>query len=274
MELEDTCEDIIGKAARGLHLDDDQLIARAGISLAQLQAARRGRDLPAVRALAIALGLNPSALADISSGSWQPAHQPLMPGLQPFVSSWGKMLVNAYLVWDPHGHEAALFDTGADAEAPMKFARDHHLKLQQVFITHTHADHVFDLERVVERTGATAHVCELEPLHIAQSFEPGAGFHIGTLRVHTALTDGHSHGGITYRIEGLARPVAICGDAVFAGSMGGPNTSYPRALESARAEILRLDDATLLCPGHGPMTTVGEERRHNPFLAEPPRPKK
>ena len=77
----------------------------------------------------------------------------------------------------------------------------------------------------------------------------------------------HSKGAITYVISGLAMPVAIVGDAVFAGSMGGGGVSYEAALATNRKEILTLPDETILCPGHGPLTTVGEQKMHNPFFA-------
>ena len=65
----------------------------------------------------------------------------------------------------------------------------------------------------------------------------------------------------------LAQPVAVVGDAVFAGSMGGGGVSYAAALETNQKEILTLPDATILCSGHGPLTTVGEQKKHNPFFA-------
>ena len=72
---------------------------------------------------------------------------------------------------------------------------------------------------------------------------------------------------MTYVIEGLKRPVAIVGDSLFAGSMGGGSVSYEDALQNNLKKILTLPDETMLCPGHGPMTTVGEEKVHNPFFA-------
>jgi glyoxylase-like metal-dependent hydrolase (beta-lactamase superfamily II) len=87
------------------------------------------------------------------------------------------------------------------------------------------------------------------------------------LRVESRLTWGHSKGGITYLVRGLARPVAVVGDAIFAGSMGGGIVSYNDALNTNREQILTLPDETVICPGHGPLTTVGEEKRNNPFFA-------
>ena len=69
-------------------------------------------------------------------------------------------------------------------------------------------------------------------------------------------------------IEGLDKPVAIVGDALFASSMGGGKVSYLDALRTTRNEILSLPDSTILCPGHGPLTSVAEELEHNPFFAK------
>ena len=68
-------------------------------------------------------------------------------------------------------------------------------------------------------------------------------------------------------VTGLARPIAIVGDSLFAGSMGGGNVSYQDALRNNLEKILTLSDETIICPGHGPMTTVGEEKQRNPFFA-------
>ena len=81
-------------------------------------------------------------------------------------------------------------------------------------------------------------------------------------------THGHSVGGLTYIIDGLEKPVAVVGDAIFAGSMGGGMVSYTDALRTNREKIMSLADDTILCPGHGPLTTVREEKQNNPFFPE------
>jgi glyoxylase-like metal-dependent hydrolase (beta-lactamase superfamily II) len=98
-------------------------------------------------------------------------------------------------------------------------------------------------------------------------FEAGKHWRLGKLHIDTLKTWGHSRGGMTYVVNGLARKVAIVGDAIFAGSMGGGNVSYHDALQTNLEQILSLPDDTIICPGHGPMTTVGEEKAHNPFFA-------
>ena len=72
---------------------------------------------------------------------------------------------------------------------------------------------------------------------------------------------------MTYVVTGLTRPIAIVGDSLFAASMGGGNVSYQDALRNNLEKILTLPDETIICPGHGPMTTVTEEKQHNPFFA-------
>ena len=77
-------------------------------------------------------------------------------------------------------------------------------------------------------------------------------------------THGHSIGGLTYVIDGLEKPVAVVGD-IFAGSMGGGMVSYEDALNTNREKIMTLLEDTILCPGHGPLTTIAEEKRTTRF---------
>ena len=74
--------------------------------------------------------------------------------------------------------------------------------------------------------------------------------------------------GLTYVIDGMNTHIAVVGDAMFAGSMGGGMVSFSEALKNNREKILTLSDQTVLCPGHGPLTTVGQEKVHNPFFPE------
>ena len=93
---------------------------------------------------------------------------------------------------------------------------------------------------------------------------------MGSLSLRSLHTYGHSVGGTTYLVDGLEKPVAISGDSLFAGSMGGGMVSYQDALQNNREKIMTLPGETIVCPGHGPMTTIDEERRHNPFFPEYP----
>jgi hydroxyacylglutathione hydrolase len=263
--LEDTFADIIGKAQRGLGLSESVLAERARFSVDKWRALRGGEfDADALAKAAPVLGLNAKAL--IGLPSYTPGVE-AVPGLVCFATPWDNMMVNAYILWDTATKEAVAFDTGADCDPMLAFLKDHGLHLRSVFVTHTHGDHIIDIDRLCEKTGAAAYVSEIEPLEGATTFAPGREFACGVLRIATRLTCGHSVGGTTYYVTGLAQPVAVVGDALFAGSMGGGMVSYADALRTNRAEIFSLPPETILCPGHGPLTTVGLEQLHNPFFA-------
>jgi glyoxylase-like metal-dependent hydrolase (beta-lactamase superfamily II) len=149
----------------------------------------------------------------------------------------------------------------------LRLAAKEKLSIKMILLTHAHADHVADLPRLREETGASVYVSERESIPGAEPIEEGKHFHLGKLDIDTRLTWGHSQGGMTYVVTGLARPVAIVGDSLFAGSMGGGNVSYEDAVGNNLKKILTLPNETIICPGHGPMTTVGEEKIHNPFFA-------
>lgn len=267
MPLEDDFTDILSKAQRGRALDDVELANRAGISIEEWRSLKSGNlDESALAKAAAALGLNFPALRAIARGEYVPAPVPDIEGLRAFTTSHHGMSVNSYLVWDPASLEAAFFDTGADAHPMLEAARTLGLAVKNIFLTHTHSDHIHALSPLREKTGAGVFVGEREPLDGAASFAPGTRFRIGGLDIRTLPTFGHSPGGTTYFIQGLARPVAIAGDAMFAGSMGGGMFSYRDALDTNRKNILALPEETILCPGHGPLTTVGEQKSTNPFF--------
>jgi len=272
--LEDFFEDVIGKTLRGTGMTDETLSFLTQVDLEKIAQLRRGEfDEGATRAIAPALGLDADSLVELAHRSWQPESVDLL-GLRQFNTVFDPdpddmMKVNSYLIWDPQTKEAALFDTGADAEPALKAVEELNLELKILFITHSHIDHVMDCEKVVAaHPGIRVLVNGMEPVAGAERFSIGDTFSIGALRVSTRLTWGHSPAGTTYVVNGLARPVGIVGDALFAQSMGGGVISFQDALATNRAEIFTLEEQTILCPGHGPMTSVAEEKAHNPFFPE------
>ncbi len=265
LPLEDCFNDVICKAQFGLGLSDDALAAAAGVEPALLQAVKQGEvDKAALSRLAPALQLHGPCLLALAENAWQPEPVSLA-GLEGFTTTYGDMTVNAYLVYDPATREAAVFDTGATAAGIVLRLRELGLSLRYLFLTHTHADHVADIAGV----GAPeAWVSDREPHPEARAFTPGTAWQLGGLSIESRSTWGHSKGGTTYVVQGLAQPLAVVGDAIFAGSMGGGKVSYADALATNRREIFSLPDTTVLAPGHGPLTRVGEEKAHNPFFPE------
>ena len=267
IELEDNFGDIIGKAQRGLGISDSELAKRSGANLDGIRKIREGQfDEAALRAIAPALDLDPNALVDLAQGKYKPAALENFDGLAQFTTSYNGMLVNAYLVWDPGTKHAAAFDTGADCNSMLKLANKQDLSIKMILLTHAHPDHVADLPRLREETGAQIFAPPREPVPGAENIDEGKHFHLGKLDIEARLTWGHSPGGITFVVNGLSRPVAIVGDSMFAGSMGGGTVSYKDAVQNNLEKILILPDETIICSGHGPMTTVAEEKLHNPFF--------
>ncbi len=267
--LEDLFEDIIAKTMRGRHLSESELVEKTGVPRDVLSRLCRGEfcDESALKKVAKALSLSPQALAMAASKVWLP--RPVeVEGLVMFNTSYRDMRVNAFLVWDPASKIGATFDTGTDSRLLTDEANKRGIRLEFLFITHTHNDHIADFDRLRAAVpGAKAYSNRAESWPGTETFAEGAGFEIGALRVKALTTSGHSRGGTTYVVEGLKHPLAIVGDALFAGSMGGGMISFEDAWRNNREKILTLPDDTVICPGHGPMSTVGEEKRNNPFFA-------
>jgi hydroxyacylglutathione hydrolase len=266
--LEDNFADVIGKAQRGLRLSDTELAEKARVSSQKIRQLREGHfDELALLRIAPVLGLAARPLRNLAQGEWQPKQIGDLEGLMQFSTHYHDMLVNSYLIWDPPSKAAVAFDTGADCSGMLRFAKKHNLAIKLILLTHAHVDHVADLPRLREETGASVFTPERETVPGAEPFEEGKHWRLGTLDIDTRMTWGHSPGGMSYIVNGLAEKIAVVGDAIFAGSMGGGNVSYEDALQTNLEKILSLPDETIICPGHGPMTTVGQERANNPFFA-------
>jgi glyoxylase-like metal-dependent hydrolase (beta-lactamase superfamily II) len=267
IELEDNVGDIVGKAQRGLGISDSDLAKNSGANADVIRKVRDGNfDEMTLRAIAPALDLDADALVDLARGKYHPSELKNFDGLAQFNTSYGGMLVNAYLVWDSGSKHAVAFDTGADCASMLKLATKENLSIKMVLLTHAHEDHVADLPRLREETGAEVFAPAREPVPGADKIEEGQKFRLGKIDIEARLTWGHSPGGMTFVCTGLARPVAVVGDSMFAGSMGGGSVSYKDAVQNNLEKILTLPDETIICPGHGPMTSVGEEKKHNPFF--------
>jgi glyoxylase-like metal-dependent hydrolase (beta-lactamase superfamily II) len=193
---------------------------------------------------------------------------------------------NVYLVIDDATNHAALVDPSFESEPILDLIRERGLQLDWILNTHAHYDHVVNNAYCKRETGAPlaihpADVPLLENMagqaawmgiaHGEDSpppdrlLEEGDIVEVGQLQLRVLHTPGHSPGGITF----LVADAAIVGDALFAGGIGRydlPGADGRTLLHAIRTKLLTLPDTTRVFPGHGPATTIGEEKRTNPFF--------
>ena len=193
----------------------------------------------------------------------------------------GPMAVNCYVVADAATKEACVIDPGAEPEKIKRSLRKHSLDLRFIINTHGHADHIgangyFDAPVFIHRleadflqdpeknlSGPLGFL--LKPSHPARLLEDEEVLILGGTELEVIHTPGHTPGSISVR----ASDIVFTGDALFAGGIGRTDFSYGDEgllLASIRDRLLVLPDETIMHPGHGDSSTIGEERRSNPFL--------
>ena len=259
--LEDDFTYVLRKALMGHGLAPAQAAQRAGIPENDVLAFLRGTFAPeTARKLAPVLGLKANAFA--GNDIYQP--RPLsLPGVHRLDLPFENERVNAWVLRD--GDATILIDAGYETADLLKALDAVCGGLpDRVFITHAHRDHVGAVNHLVS-AGLPVHGAEIQG---AIPMQPGDTVFCGPLSVRACDLSGHAMPALGFHVDGLARPVLVTGDALFAGSMGGCGTPaiYQHALRRLRNVLDPLPDETILLPGHGPATTLGEERIANPFL--------
>ncbi|MCS6783735.1 MAG: MBL fold metallo-hydrolase [Candidatus Caldarchaeum sp.] len=204
------------------------------------------------------------------------------------VHEVGFLRSNSYVVYDEASREAVLIDAGDDAWLMLESIHDNRLKLQAIYATHCHFDHVLavdDLKQAV-RVPFYIHRDDLEVLAMGKEMtrrflgidvpdppapdgfvEEGQTIQIGSSTLKVIHTPGHSPGSVCYYGEG----VLFSGDTLFQGSVGrtdAPGGNAEQLVKSIVEKLFKLPDDVKVYPGHGPETTIGWERRHNPFVGE------
>ena len=267
MNLEDTHLDVLLKAQKAQGMTDRDLVKLAGIAVPDLNNLRAGRREPiAIERVAQSLGLRSESVIALANEAWSAPAIALPTTVLKFTTPFADMTVNHYLVWDPKSLQAIAFDAGTDADPLFAALTRHKLELKKILLTHAHGDHVLELDRIREKTKTPAFAPEAEPVEGCEPVPNAKRFKVGALTITALTVPGHSVGGTVYEIGGLETPVAVVGDVIFAGSIGGIRSRYRPALEAIRAAVLSLPAETILLPGHGPITTVAHELAHNPFF--------
>ena len=195
---------------------------------------------------------------------------------------------NCSLVWCDQTNEAALIDPGGNIDLLLKIVTEKNVNLKQIWLTHGHLDHVGATAELMERlhlpvTGphiddkflldAIPLQCQMFGFSMVEKFLPdhwvdeSTNLKLGKEYFSILYTPGHTPGHIVIKHD--ARKLLWVGDVLFHGGIG--RTDFPRGnhdvlLESIKNKLLTLDDEYHFVPGHGPESTIGEERAHNPFL--------
>lgn len=199
----------------------------------------------------------------------------------------GPFAANCYIVGSTSTKQGMIIDPGADADTIIKTIQQTGLSISIIVITHAHMDHVGALREVQQKTTARFAIHEAEkgfvfstPMRMLTSLgvspvksppkpdrllRDGDLIELGDLHFEVLYTPGHSSGGICL----LGHGVVFSGDTLFKFGIGRtdfPGMSHARLIKSIREKLMVLPDETIVYPGHGPPTTIGDERRVNPFL--------
>jgi len=270
--LEDELGDIVQKARDGKSFSQGDLARAVGLSVGKVGRIESYEWIPedsVLLKLAGALDLHGPSLVTIAREKWVP--EKITPDPGPFDITclnvyMGLYPVKCYLLTCRETRATAVIDTGGDPEAVIKKVRALDLQPEKILLTHAHPDHAGGLSQLDREFQCPTWLDKKEPRPSGsrnlQFVEGGDLIPLGKLKIEAIATRGHTPGGISYRIN---RSI-ISGDAIFAGSMGRANSSWLLLFDSITQNLLTLPEDTRLYPGHGPATTVGEEKQHNPFF--------
>ena len=198
----------------------------------------------------------------------------------------GQFAQNCYLLAEAGSTDGVIVDPGEESELFLETAARQKITIHEIWLTHGHIDHVSGVAAVKAATGAPVFLHPLDrPLYDGlpdqarmfgltcaappppdRELSHGGTVTLGRTTFAVRHTPGHSRGSVCFVAPGLV----IGGDVLFQGSIGRtdlPGGSYERLIQSIQHELLVLPDETVVYPGHGPATTIGAERRGNPFLA-------
>jgi len=201
----------------------------------------------------------------------------------------GPLQCNCSVIGDGVSREAMVIDPGDDIDDVLALIRKNNLQVKQIVITHAHIDHVGGAMKLRAATGAPIllnqndyallKMLDLQAdwigmaspgkVEVEHSLGQSDSIKAGALAADVIHTPGHTEGSICLYFPSQKKLIA--GDTLFAGSIGRtdlPGGSFEKILRSLHEKVLALPDETVVVPGHGPLTTIGEERESNPFLVK------
>ncbi|HXE98067.1 MAG TPA: MBL fold metallo-hydrolase [Dongiaceae bacterium] len=199
----------------------------------------------------------------------------------------GPLSVNCYIVGCEQSREGIVIDPGGDVELITTLVQKHGLKIHTIINTHGHFDHVGGNRQLLAAYGSRLLIHQADAPMLSRSAEvarkyglqgdnsPDADAHLvdgmdiffGTCCLKVLHTPGHTEGGCCLYFEKERK--VITGDTLFADSIGRtdlPGGSHDQLLESIRTKLFTLPDDVIAYPGHGPQTTIGHEKNHNPYF--------
>jgi glyoxylase-like metal-dependent hydrolase (beta-lactamase superfamily II) len=274
--LEDELGDVLEKAMTCAGLTPETLAAKAGVPASlifdaidyrpELGPAECGR-------LASALGLNEVGLCALASGMYpMPGYDGLPFQMWPLRMPHGIGVVNAYLVQgDDPGH-GILFDAGPGSSALESVWPAGVRAVDAIFVTHVETEHIGGLSWAAERFGvSSAYIPAGASSPLGRPLGEGETVALGSIDVTAFRTPGHCAMHNCYHVRSRsvasARTLLISGDLVFAGSAGGPYYCHKQLRAHLRRVLSAVPSDTVVAPGHGPITTAGNELRYNPFVS-------
>ncbi|WP_334319506.1 MBL fold metallo-hydrolase [Termitidicoccus mucosus] len=276
--LEDELGDVLDKAMLRAELSGDALAGRAGVAPEKIRDAidyRNELSADEIRRLAASLSLNEAGLLSLAQNRYPlPAIAGLPLCLYPLRNPHGIGVANAYIVADCSSHAGILFDTGASHAALRRVWPKRIQKLDAIFITHAQTEHVGGLAALLDELGPVPVFCPEDSPPLPGVDNPvaageAARLRFGKFEVRVLKTPGHAEAHNCYHITVPKLPhsagLLVSGDLLFAGSAGRGFFCCHRMEESLRRLFDELPDNTVIAPGHGPLTTLENERRFNPF---------
>lgn len=201
--------------------------------------------------------------------------------------------VNCFVVYDEQSSECVIVDPGMEASYEdaqlFQFVERKNLKPMLLLLTHAHVDHICGVRQVAEKYGLpiTMHCDGKKLLRQAEAYggimgfdvrnlddidtvhiDEGAELKVGTIKIECRFVPGHCEGSMCYVIPD--EEAVITGDALFQGSIGRtdlPGGNYQQLIENLRTKVITLPDSYQVLPGHGELSTIGDEKKYNPFLS-------